>query len=117
MGKEIKIRKGNVVLRVSEEEVDRYLQNGYARVGADGKTVQKPLSEDAKAFEAKLQEAQKEIEQLKKDLKSSTATADSSEYESEIEALKEKNSDLQEQLRDVKKQLRIAEKKLSKYEN
>lgn len=116
MEKNVKIRKGNVILRVSEEELNRYLQNGYARVGADGKTVPKPLSEDAKAFELKLQDAKKEIEQLKKSLKKAATSVDSSEYEEEIEALKEKNSELQEQLKDLKKQLRTAEKKLHRYE-
>lgn len=116
MEKNVKIRKGNVILRVSEEELNRYLQNGYAQVGADGKTVQKPLSEDAKAFELKLQDAKKEIEQLKKSLKKSATPVGSSEYEEEIEALKEKNSELQEQLKDLKRQLRTAEKKLHRYE-
>lgn len=116
MGKEIKIRKGNVILRVSEEELNRYLQNGFAQVGADGKTVPKPLSEDAKAFELKLKDAEKEIEQLKKSLKKAATSVDSSEYEEEIEALKEKNSELQEQVKDLKKQLRMAEKKLHRYE-
>lgn len=116
--KEIKIRKGNVILRVSEEELDRYLQDGYARVGSDGITVQKPLSEDAKAFESKLKEAQKEIEQLKKSLKESAGEpVDTSEYEEVIGELKDTNSKLQEQVKDLKKQLRITEKKLSRYED
>lgn len=115
MEKNIKIRKGNVVLKVSEEELNRYLQNGYVRAELYGKAEQNPTPENIKALEQKYEKAVEEIESLKKVL-AEKETVDVSEYETEIEVLREKNSDLQEQLKDTKKQLKTMEKRLHQYE-
>lgn len=116
MEKNIKIRKGNVILRVSEEELKRYEQNGFVRVELYGKTEQNLSAENVKVLEQKLTSAVKEIENLKKALSETGSPVDVSEYETELEVLRDKNRDLHEQLKDTKKQLKQAEKRLRQYE-
>lgn len=122
MKKEVKIRKGNVILRVSEEEVDRYIQNGYGIVGADGKVIDPKASEESKLLE-KLLESQKtiknlkaELDKFKHDAREGSSGADE-ELEQKIEVLKEQNADLKEELKEAKKQLKILEKRLHKFED
>lgn len=112
----IKIRKGNVILRVSEEELKRYEQNGFVRVELYGKAEQTPTTEDMKSLERKLMKASEEIKSLKKALSETGSPVDVSEYETELEVLRDKNRDLHEQLKDTKKQLKQAEKRLRQYE-
>lgn len=116
MEKNIKIRKGNVILRVSKEELNRYLQNGYVRLEDYGRAEQNPTAENIKALEQKLQKATEEIESLKKELSEKEEPVDVSEYETELEVLREKNNDLQEDLKETKRQLKQAEKRLHQYE-
>lgn len=119
MKKEVKIRKGNVILRVSEEEVDRYIQNGYGIVGADGKVIDPKASEESQLLE-RLLESQKTVVALKKELEAIKATkneAVSSDVEVELDTLREQISDLKDELKETKKQLKMAEKRLHKYED
>lgn len=85
MQKEIRIRKANKVLRVSENEVAKYTAVGYDVIDDKGNVVQASVPHDPnilrKAFVEKSETIDKlnaEITQLKAEIKTLKAQADKS---------------------------------------
>lgn len=69
----IKVRRGNVILSVSKEEVDNYLAKGFDILGQNGQVVKESIPNDVPTLQAKLKSALEEIEKLKKELEAVTS--------------------------------------------
>lgn len=62
----VKIRRGGTILRVPEDEVDRYFNDGFDVIGENGKVVRAAISNDPALLQKLLLEARAEIEKLNK---------------------------------------------------
>lgn len=117
--KTIMIRKANVVLNVSESQVQFYLQRGYEICDSNGRIISK--EPEMSVAELQNQEMKQEISKLRSAL-ATMKNSKSSEAE-EVETLKAENerlseavNDLREQIRSLRKQLKDAQKQLQQYE-
>lgn len=61
----IQAQKGNKILRISEDAVQRYLNMGYNIVGADGAVLQKAVPSDNNQLKLEYSKQLQEIESLK----------------------------------------------------
>ena len=69
----VKVERGHVVLRVPKYDVQRYIDQGYNEVDADGNIIQASVPRDLGTLQkayvdhlAKIKELEDELEQLKK---------------------------------------------------
>lgn len=81
MQKEIRVRKANKVLRVSENEVAKYIANGYDIIDEQGGVVQASVPHDPNILKKAFVDNQATITQLKEEVRTLKA---------EIDSLKEK---------------------------
>lgn len=60
----VRIERGNVVLKVQEHEVQRYLKLGYNVTDDDGKILQEAIPNDVGTLQKHYVESKKRIEEL-----------------------------------------------------
>lgn len=123
MAELVKIRRGNVVLRVPKEQVDRYIRDGYSAYDENGNLLKRSVSNDIATLQAKQIESDKiiaslqnQIADLKNQLENSEGFFDWGESDEALkkqnEELLEQNTTLKQQVRELKKKLKDAEKKI-----
>ena len=66
----VQAQKGNKILRISEDAIERYLGMGYNIIGADGAVLQKAVPSDNNQLKLEYSQSVKEIESLKMELAS-----------------------------------------------
>ena len=67
-------RRGNKILKVSEDYVDRYLGQGYTITDMNGNLVKKGIPHDTTALTAEVEKQNAEIASLKSELEAKDAT-------------------------------------------
>lgn len=85
----VQAQKGNKILRISEDAVERYLGMGYNIVGSDGAVLKKAVPSDNNQLKLEYAQNMREIEDLK----------------AEIVALNEKNALLKQENKRLAKEL------------
>ena len=85
----VQAQKGNKILRISEDAIERYLGMGYSIIGADGAVLRKAVPTDNNQLKLEYTQSVKEIESLKE----------------EIESLKKKNALLAQENTRLSKEL------------
>ena len=65
----ITVRRANVILDVSEDEAERYLDEGYDILDEKGNVVERSIPRDIPSLQAQLQDARKEVDKLKEQVK------------------------------------------------
>jgi predicted RNase H-like nuclease (RuvC/YqgF family) len=66
----VQAQKGNKILRISEDAIERYLGMGYNIIGADGAVLKKAVPADNNQLKLEYSQNIKEIENLKTELAS-----------------------------------------------
>ena len=66
----VQIERGNVVLRVPEENVQRYIDQGYSLVDANGNVIKQSIPNDVGTLQRAFVEHTKQIEKLQAEIKS-----------------------------------------------
>ena len=66
----VQAQKGNKILRISEDAIERYLGMGYNIIGADGAVLKKAVPSDNNQLKLEYTQSVKEIESLKAELES-----------------------------------------------
>ena len=66
----VQAQKGNKILRISEDAIERYLGMGYNIIGADGMVLKKAIPSDNNQLKLEYSQNVKEIENLKMELAS-----------------------------------------------
>lgn len=121
----VKIRRGNVILRVPAEQVDRYLKQGYSSYDENGNLNKRVVTNDVATLQAEQARADKIIADLKKKVSELKAhvkelernsSDDDYDLRKENEDLCEQVSTLKSEIKDLKKKLKDAEKRLQRYE-
>ena len=65
----VQAQKGNKILRISEDAIEKYLGMGYNIVGADGAVLQKAVPSDNNQLKLEYNKLTEEIESLKATIK------------------------------------------------
>lgn len=117
----VKVRRGNVVLKVPEHQVQRYLHQGFDAYDKNGNLIKRVVTNDLATLQAEQVKSDKIIKDLQNQVR--MLQAQPAMTSSKEEELKKQNDDLYEQvsnlkaqIRDLKKRLKEAEKRLSVYE-
>lgn len=63
-----KVKRGNVILRVTENELDHYVSSGFDVVNEDGSIIKEGVTNDVGALKNIIQRKDAEIEQLKSEI-------------------------------------------------
>lgn len=84
-------RRGNKILKISEDYVDRYLGQGYSITDMNGNLIKKGVPHDTNALTAEVSRQNEEIEKLKGELDTKEALI--KEQGDEIEKLKSELND------------------------
>ena len=79
-------RRGNKILKVSEDYIDRYLGQGYTITDMNGNLVKKGVPHDTTALTAEVEKQNAEIASLKSELETKDATI--SKLNDEVASLK-----------------------------
>lgn len=66
----VQAQKGNKILRISEDAIERYLGMGYNIIGADGAVLQKAVPSDNNQLKLEYSQNLREIETLKAEIES-----------------------------------------------
>ena len=93
----VQAQKGNKILRISEDAIERYLGMGYNIIGADGAVLQKAVPSDNNQLKLEYTKSVKEVESLKL----------------EIQALEKKNALLTQENKRLSKELEKAKSEAS----
>ena len=64
----VQAQKGNKILRISEDAIERYLGMGYNIVGSDGAVLQKAVPSDNNQLKLEYSQNIREIENLKAEI-------------------------------------------------
>ena len=86
MGNIYYARRGNKILKIGEDHIDRYLSQGYTITDANGKVFKKGVPHDANLLTAEVKKQTEEIESLKAE--NARLTAELKEAKAEIEKFK-----------------------------
>lgn len=89
-------RRGNKLLKISEDYIERYLGQGYSITDMSGNLIKKGVPHDANALTAEVKKQDAEIEGLKEELKAKDATV--KELTDEVASLKAKLKDTKAEL-------------------
>ena len=89
----VQAQKGNKILRISEDAVERYLGMGYNIVGSDGTVLKKAVPSDNNQLKLEYSQNIKEIESLRAEVASLT---------DKVALLKQENKRLTKELEDLK---------------
>lgn len=65
----VKVKQGNIVLRVDPDEVKKYFDMGYDVYGPDGKIVQRAIPRDVPSLQKAFLDHEAEIKKLKEEIK------------------------------------------------
>jgi len=68
----LKIKRGNVILRIPDTDKQHYLLKGYEVIGKNGEVIE-TMKKDTSALEKENAELRALVEKLKADLKDATA--------------------------------------------
>lgn len=60
----IKVKRGNVVLRIPDVDKQHYVDKGYSVLDSDGKVIEEAISKDVNTLQKALIDSKKEIEKL-----------------------------------------------------
>ena len=66
----VQAQKGNKILRISEDAIEKYLGMGYNIIGADGAVLQKAVPSDNNQLKLEYTQSVQEIENLKLEIAS-----------------------------------------------
>lgn len=121
---QVKVRRGNVILRISEEQIPEYMNKGYDVLNKDGSILQKSIPNNLPYLQEEYVKLLDENKTLKEELSQKNPSDEGSEdIQNMVEQLQTKNDrlvsankDLKEQLKNLKKELKDTEKKLAAYE-
>lgn len=117
---EIKVRRANVILRVSEEQKAEYLAKGFDVIGENGTVIEFTVPSDMNVLKKAYSDHIKEIEELKKQIGNSANTQDGdlqADYDSLLDdynELVEENEKLNDELDSLKAELEKPAKKSNK---
>ena len=64
----VKVKQGNVVLRVDPDEVKKYFNMGYDVYGADGKIAKRAIPKDVPSLQKAFLDHEAEIAKLKEEI-------------------------------------------------
>lgn len=64
----VKVKQGNVVLRVDPDEVKKYFDMGYDVYGSDGKIAQRAIPRDIPSLQKAFLDHEAEIKRLKEEI-------------------------------------------------
>lgn len=71
--KTVKVQRANVILQISEDSVNRYLDQGYNVIDASGKVIKESVPNDIGALRKAYVEYKKKIDELQKIIEELTA--------------------------------------------
>lgn len=71
----VKVKQGNVVLRVDPDEVKKYFNMGYDVYGADGKIAKRAIPKDVPSLQKAFLDHEAEIAKLKEEIATLKASA------------------------------------------
>lgn len=116
---EIKVRRANVILRVSEEQKAEYLAKGFDVIGENGAVVESTVPSDINVLKKAYADHLKEIEELKKQIGGSVnddldLQEDYNSLLDDYNALVEENEKLNEELNSLKAEIEKPAKKSNK---
>lgn len=97
----VRIERGNVVLKVQEHEVQRYLKLGYNVTDSTGKVLKEALPNDMGTLQRHYVEHKKKIEELEATV--AKLTAENEELNATVTKLVEENSLLAESAKSTPK--------------
>jgi methyl coenzyme M reductase subunit D len=97
----VRIERGNVVLRVQEHEVQRYIKLGYNVTDETGKVLKEAIPNDFGVLQRHYVESKKKIEEL--ELTVIKLTEEKEELQNAVTALAEENSRLAQSAKPTKK--------------
>lgn len=65
-----KVRRGNVVLRIADVDLQHYIDKGYSEIGPDGKVVREAIPSDVRTLQTAFKEHEKKIQELEAEVSS-----------------------------------------------
>jgi len=89
-------RRGNKLLKISEDYIDRYLGQGYSITDMNGNLIKKGVPHDTNALTAEVKKQDVEIASLKSELEAKDATI--GKLNDEVASLKGKLKDAKAEL-------------------
>jgi methyl coenzyme M reductase subunit D len=103
----VRIERGNVVLKVQEHEVQRYLKLGYNVTDDTGKVLKEAIPNDFGVLQRHYVESKKRIEEL--ELTVIKLTEEKEELQNAVTTLAEENSRLAQSAKPTKKNTKATE--------
>lgn len=64
----VEVERGNVILKIPEQEIDRYLDQGYNLIDENGNVIKTSLPRDVGSLQLAYIQHEKEIAELKAEL-------------------------------------------------
>ena len=60
----VKVRRGNVILRVADVDLQHYIDKGYSEIDANGNVIREAIPNDVRTLQNAFTEHQKKIQEL-----------------------------------------------------